>query len=151
MISFRVYTHHLGTTFLPTICLVVIAEMTLFIDVNHFEATIMVALTSMLVMYTLYQSISATLPKTAYLKMIDYWLLGGLIIPFIVFNVLIIIDILITKSDSSDQVITKEGLKNINMKAKKALNYCRIFIPLITFLIVLLFWGIALHVSSLDL
>ena len=125
--------------------------MTLFIDVSHFEATIMVALTSMLVMYTLYQSISATLPKTAYLKMIDYWLLGGLIIPFIVFNVLIIIDILITKSDSSDQVITKEGLKNINMKAKKALNYCRIFIPLITFLIVLLFWGIALHVSSLDL
>ena len=50
--------------------------MTLFIDASHFEATIMVALTSMLVMYTLYQSISATLPQTAYLKMIDYWLLG---------------------------------------------------------------------------
>ena len=80
--------------------------MTLFIDVSHFEATIMVALTSMLVMYTLYQSISATLPKTAYLKMIDYWLLGGLIIPFIVFNALIVIDILLLRNHS--------GVNNVN-------------------------------------
>jgi hypothetical protein len=71
------------------------AEMTLFIDVSHFEATIMVALTSMLVMYTLYQSIAANLPQTAYLKMIDIWLIGGLMIPFIIFNILIAIDMLI--------------------------------------------------------
>ena len=45
------------STFVPSCCLIMMAEMTLFIDVSHFEATIMVALTSMLVKYTLYQSI----------------------------------------------------------------------------------------------
>ena len=54
----RIFTHHLVNTFLPTACLIIIAEMTLFIDTGHFEATIMVALTSMLVMYTMYQNIS---------------------------------------------------------------------------------------------
>ena len=125
--------------------------MTLFIDVSHFEATIMVALTSMLVMYTLYQSISATLPKTAYLKMIDYWLLGGLIIPFIVFNVLIVIDILLLRNHSGVEVTTESGVNNVNIKAKRALHICRISIPIVTFLIVLVYWSIALHVSSQDI
>ena len=52
---------------------------------EHFEATIMVSLTAMLVMYTLHQSILSQLPKTSYMKMIDIWLLYGLTIPFLVF------------------------------------------------------------------
>ena len=60
----RIFTHHIFAVFLPTFGLVIIAELTLFVDIGHFEATIMVALTSMLVMYTLYQSIAATLPST---------------------------------------------------------------------------------------
>ena len=81
----RMYTFYLATTYLPSICLLVAAEITLFIDESHFEATTMVALTSMLVMYTMYQSTSASLPQTSYLKMIDIWLLPGLLIPFLVF------------------------------------------------------------------
>ena len=42
-------------------------------------------MTVLLVMYTLYQSVSLSISQTAYLKMIDYWLLFCLIIPFIVF------------------------------------------------------------------
>ncbi len=53
----RKWAMYMATTFLPTICLILICELTLFIDISHFEATIMVALTSMLVMYTLYQSV----------------------------------------------------------------------------------------------
>ncbi len=74
---------------MPSLCLIIIAELSLFIDSSHFEANIMVALTTMLVMYTLYQSTSSTLPQTPYLKMIDVWLLAGLIIPFLVFIVMI--------------------------------------------------------------
>ena len=81
----RMYSYYLATTYLPSICLLLAAEITLFIDESHFEATTMVALTSMLVMYTLYQSSSQSLPPTSYLKMIDVWLLPGLIIPFVVF------------------------------------------------------------------
>ena len=67
---------HIFNIYIPTLCLVIIAGFTLFIDYSHFDATIMVALTTMLVIYTLHQSISSTLPATAYLKMIDIWLFG---------------------------------------------------------------------------
>ena len=79
--------YHLATTFLPTLCIAIMSLVTLFIDESHFEATIMVALTDMLVMYTLYQSINTELPNTAYLKLIDFWLLFCLLLPFIIFVV----------------------------------------------------------------
>ena len=74
--------------FIPSICLIVAAEVALFIDETHFEAMIMVALTSNLVMYTLYSSIQAELPEDSGLKLIDIWLLHGLVMPMVVFIVL---------------------------------------------------------------
>ena len=71
--------------FIPSICLILAAEVALFIDHSHFEAMIMVALTSNLVMYTLYSSIQAQLPENSSLKLIDIWLLHGLLMPMIVF------------------------------------------------------------------
>ena len=44
---------HLATTYFPTLCLFLLSEVLLFINEEHFEATIMVSLTAMLVMYTL--------------------------------------------------------------------------------------------------
>ena len=81
----RIYNFYVATTYLPSICLIIAAEITLFIDESHFEATTMVALTAMLVIFTMYESISSKLPQTSYLKMIDIWLLPNLIIPFVVF------------------------------------------------------------------
>ena len=81
----RIYNFYVATTYLPSICLIIAAEITLFIDESHFEATTMVALTAMLVIFTMYESISSKLPQTSYLKMIDVWLLPNLIIPFVVF------------------------------------------------------------------
>ena len=72
-------------TYLPTCCILFMAIITLYIDESHFEATIMVALTAMLVLYTLFQSISENMPPTAYLKLLDIWLIFGLIMPFIIF------------------------------------------------------------------
>ena len=67
------YFYHLAATYLPTMGLLIIAEITISIYESHFDTTIMVSLTSMLAMYTLYQSIAGTLPKTAYSR----WLLFG--------------------------------------------------------------------------
>ena len=83
----RMCTYHLAATFLPTALLMIVTQLTLFVDEKHFEATIMVHLTTMLVMYTLYQGVSAGMPKTADLKFIDIWLLFGLIVPFVTFIV----------------------------------------------------------------
>jgi len=72
---------------MPTITLLVIAEVTLHFDESKTELAIGLSLTIMLVMYTMYQSISESLIKTAYLKMIDYWLLFCLLMPFFIFMI----------------------------------------------------------------
>ena len=40
-------------------------------------------LTTMLVMTTIFTNLMDKLPPTAYVKMIDIWLIGGQLIPFI--------------------------------------------------------------------
>ncbi len=83
----RIISYHLTNTYLPTITLLIIAEMTLQFDDSKTELSAGLSLTIMLVMYTMYQSISATLVKTAYMKMIDYWLLFCLLTPFVIFMI----------------------------------------------------------------
>ena len=80
--------------FIPSICLILAAEIALFIDHSHFEAMIMVALTSNLVMFSLYNTIQEKLPEDSSYKLIDYWLLHGLIMPMVVFIVLAIHELL---------------------------------------------------------
>ena len=46
----------------------------------------------MLVMYTLNQAVSSNLPKTAYIKFIDIWLIFGLCLPFMILILLVIIE-----------------------------------------------------------
>jgi len=77
----------MANTFLPTISLLVIVEFTLFFDHSNEGMAVTLSLTVMLVMYTLYQSISLTIPKTAYMKLVDYWLIFCLLVPFVIFIV----------------------------------------------------------------
>ena len=118
---------HIFNIYIPTLCLVIIAIFTLFIDYGHFEATIMVALTTMLVIYTLHQSISATLPATAYLKMIDVWLFGGLIVPFIIIGILILMDYLVIRETNTIIELQKEDA--CEWKSKCFIKTMRIIIP----------------------
>jgi len=83
----RVFSYHLTNTFIPTTSLLIIAEVTLFFKEPQTELAIGLSLTIMLVMYTMYQSINASLTKTSYLKMIDYWLLFCLLVPFAIFMI----------------------------------------------------------------
>ena len=64
-----------------------ITEVTIFFDQSKSELAAGLTLTVMLVMYTLYQSINTSLTKTAYLKMIDYWLIFCLLAPFTIFMI----------------------------------------------------------------
>ena len=81
----RILLYHLVNTYFPMLCLLVIVELTLFFEQSQLQAAIALALTVLLVMYTMYQGISASQPKTAYLKYIDYWIFFCLLVPFIVF------------------------------------------------------------------
>jgi len=158
----RMFYYHLATTYLPTVCLLIIAEITLFIDESHFDTTIMVSLTAMLVMYTLYQSISGTLPQTAYLKMIDVWLLFGLLMPFVVFLFEVIWNLAgdthIDKYGNVHQPKDTNGphlrvwrSKPIPILKMKSVNICirlqkhaKVLIPIFTVACTVIYWTISL-------
>ena len=59
----RKISYNLIAVYLPTSTIFIISLLTLRVPIEHFEASIMVQLTSMLVMYTLFQAIAVSLPK----------------------------------------------------------------------------------------
>ena len=71
------------TIFAPTIILNLVGHLSNFFKEFFFEATISVNVTVMLVLTTMFISVSSNLPKTSYIKMIDIWLLTSLVKPFL--------------------------------------------------------------------
>nr|XP_027239125.1 glycine receptor subunit alpha-2-like [Penaeus vannamei] len=61
------------TIFIPTILLLGIGYVTLFIRLAEFDVRTVMTLTTLLVLYTLFNQVSSDLPDTAYIKMIDMW------------------------------------------------------------------------------
>ena len=139
----RKFSYHIVNIYLPTLCLVIIAGLTLFIDLSHFEATIMVALTSMLVTYTLYQSISEYLPHTSYLKMIDIWLIGGLLFPFFIITILVIMDSLIMKE--KNQVIDLKNEKTLRLTSKLFMRTMQVMIIVTGSTLIIFYWIVGLY------
>ena len=98
--------------FVPSVCLILAAEISLFIDESHFEAMIMVALTSNLVMYTLYNAILEKMPEDSSLKLIDIWLLHGLLMPMIVFIVLAANELIMSKTKTGRNIMSGTKVAN---------------------------------------
>ena len=63
MLFRRRFTYQIVSVYIPSLSLLIITLVTGYIDTSHFEANIMVHLTTMLVMYTLFQAISISLPQ----------------------------------------------------------------------------------------
>ena len=70
------------TTYLPSILLILITYATTFFKPYFFEAALSVNLTTMLVMTTIFMTVMQMLPATAYVKMIDIFLIFGQLYPF---------------------------------------------------------------------
>ena len=120
--------------------------VTLFVDKSHFEAKIMVALTGMLVMHTLFSSIAASMPATAYLTLLDYWLIFGLIMPFLVFVVLVIWELMAFKLPDVD---TSGGMYGSG-KEIVPMNCCKYFLPILTLVFVIIYMIFVLVVYNRD-
>ena len=138
----RKLSYHIVNIYIPTICLIMIAGFTLFIDFSHFEVTIMIAMTSMLVTYTLYQGISAYLPQTSYMKMIDIWLFGGLIFPFFIITILVIMDSLVIRE--INQVIDMRNEGNM-LKSTMFMRSMQIMLLTIGSTLCVIYWVIGLY------
>ena len=79
----RKVTTELLTTYLPTILLLVISFVTISFNDGLFGDSLAVNLTIMLVMTTIFTSKIEELPPTSDMKMIDFWLIFTLIVPFL--------------------------------------------------------------------
>ena len=71
----RDFTNQVLNTFVPTLILWLFGYSTLFVSISDFNERFMGAGTSLLVIATLFSSISSGLPKTSYVKLIDIWFL----------------------------------------------------------------------------
>ena len=113
--------------YLPSFFTMVITIVSLFLDDQmHFSTTIMLVLTSQLCLYTLFQSSLEGIPKTAYMKMIDYWNMFAMTVSLTNFFTLFLWEILQSRGIHSQLKTTT-----------------RIVIPLITLLGVISYWLMA--------
>ena len=146
--------------FIPSICLIVAAEIALFVDESQFQATIMVSLTSNLVMYTLYSAIQEKLPEDSSYKLIDYWLLHGLVMPMVVFIVLAINELANSRLawlKPMPKEITVADIANIQTHATVHDDYspidkfhismlvCKVMVPVVSLIFMLTFFSVIYH------
>ena len=104
----RRLTNEILTTYLPSILLILITYATTFFKPFFFEAALTVNLTTMLVMTTLFISVMEKLPSTAYVKMVDIWLIFGQLIPFIEVCLLTVMESF-REGDGKHQIINHHG------------------------------------------
>ena len=67
-------------------------QISVYFAREHFKTAVPLVITALLVMYTLQGNIIAKLPVTAYIKLIDVWMLYGLIMPFIILLLVVLIE-----------------------------------------------------------
>ncbi|XP_018022095.2 glycine receptor subunit alpha-2-like [Hyalella azteca] len=91
----RLHGYAFINIYTPSLTMLFIAFMTLFFRRRFFDSRVMTALTTLLVMATLFSQTSAALPKTSYFKMVDVWLLFCIFTTFIV----IVFHVLVERSD----------------------------------------------------
>ena len=78
----RKIMNEMMTTYLPTVLLMCVTYATAFFKPYYFEAALSVNLTTMLVITTIFMTVMQMLPATAYVKMIDIFLIFGQLYPF---------------------------------------------------------------------
>ena len=113
--------------YLPSLSTMIITIAALFLNEQiHFTTTIMLVLTSQLCLYTLFQISLDGIPKTAYMKYIDYWNMSVMTVSLTNFFTLFMWEILQYRRIQSP-------LKVI----------ARVVIPFFTFIGVVFYWIMA--------
>ena len=114
-----------------------IFQVAVYFDKEHFKVAIPLAITAMLVMYTLNNSVASQLPKTSQIKFIDVWIIFGLFIHFLILILLVLIEHL----PGNDNIVfvghSKAELSRQNLSAQEAAKvFARKVLPIFEILFV---------------
>lgn len=71
------------TVFIPTTLIIIISFATFSFKWFDFQNRIMVSLTALLVLSTLFSQVSNSLPKTSYFKLVDVWFFSSILFAFL--------------------------------------------------------------------
>ncbi|XP_064101370.1 glycine receptor subunit alpha-2-like isoform X2 [Macrobrachium nipponense] len=133
---------YIFSTYLPTLIIVIIVYSILFYPLTAFEERINVGLTGLLVEATLFSQVSSSIPRTAYLKLVDVWFVYCVISLFAVCVVIVVIQYLHTEvGDINSKKSANNGLMRMNkfdqavlnrLRAVKVNYICRIVYPVIS-------------------
>ena len=143
----RDISHQIYMTYVPTLFILIMTLTLLFITEEHFGATTAVSMTCMLVLYTLYQSIAANMPITVYMKLLDYWLIFNLVMPFLVFLTLVSWELM---RDKPNQVMNLDEDESWQRKKKYCKLTMQIILPSISAVFVLFYILAVLYVIFKD-
>ena len=143
----RDISHQIYMTYVPTLFILIMTLTLLFITEEHFGATTAVSMTCMLVLYTLYQSIAANMPITVYMKLLDYWLIFNLVMPFLVFLTLVSWELM---RDKPNQVMNLDENESWQRKKKYCKLTMQIILPTISAAFVLFYILAVLYVIFKD-
>ena len=116
----RNVSNELLTTYLPSTLLMIITFATTFFHPEYFEAAVSVNLTTMLVMTTIFIGEMQTLPSTAYVKMIDIWLVFCQLVPFA--EVVLLTAMEYRKDNERDETVQPLNTTNTPNKVKNKEN-----------------------------
>ena len=117
--------------YIPSSAIMLMTIVPLYLrEDTHFATSITLVLTSILVLFTTIQGSISHTPKTAYLKMIDYWNLLSLAVTLANFFTLVIWEI------SDNEKRTDSNWKQIK-------SWMRFALPLISLIGLIVYWVIA--------
>ena len=119
-------------------------QATLYFKQEHFKTSIPVAITAMLVMYTLNQSISSKLPQTSIIRFIDIWIMYGHCQHFLILVLLILIEHL---PDNARVSYDSEGRKYKSPKAVTQM-FARQVLPIIETVFVIAYFSAAFIIHN---
>ncbi|XP_071530487.1 uncharacterized protein [Panulirus ornatus] len=97
----RRYGYAILNIYIPSLVLLVVSYVTLFIRPAVFDVRIMSALTVQLVIATLFSQVSGSLPKTSYFKMVDVWLIFCISITFLTIIFHVVVDNILYRTEGA--------------------------------------------------
>ncbi|XP_071541802.1 uncharacterized protein [Panulirus ornatus] len=134
--------------FIPSFMLMMVGYVTLYIPRQLVQARLVLSLTTKLVLYTLFNQASSSLPDTAYVKLIDIWFFFCICTLFFIILFHVFVDFLPEASARVFEVGVPLEQKKwswcpyLNLTADASLRFVRYFlIPVITAIFLVVYWS----------
>ncbi|XP_076068380.1 uncharacterized protein LOC143040827 [Oratosquilla oratoria] len=154
VILYRRFTYYLASAYLPTFMLIIISYASLFCKKENRDLRVMMSITTLLVLYALYQQIADGLPRTSYTKAIDVWCFFAITYIFsqVILHVAVDVDLLtslVRRARRQHRTITEvKPYGEPRRRSCVSLGNARVFYIIVFFVFAVAYWTVV--IQSID-